>query len=702
MVRALRNGTASRAPGDVWRIFATRTVKNLLWLTSAATSPLWIAAILAALAGVCALALRVSATARADRLRRAEAERTSRWVNQLQSLTAGLSRAMTVAEIAEAVIPEFLHALAGTTGVVALVEGDGKRATVSSAVGFEPPLTPYLPLSLDAETLLGRSVADRALHTFGSAERANAILLEDSTPLPGPAGTTLIAPLVAGGRAVAVLSIGFNSHRELSSDELEFLTAGARRTAEALVRADSYESAQRARAEAEHLRRRGDEELRERRKVEAALRDSETRYRSLAARTNHLYALSASLSEALTLAAVARAIVSRSRFVAGASAASVALLNDDRTELVTLHFEEYPEHVAESWRSFAVGPGLCWTEALKTEEPVFVSSFGEWQARFPVSASLGADCGFASLAALPLLVDDSPIGVLMFHFVAPVSFDPEYRAVLVAVAHHSAQAIDRARLYESAQQARIDAEAANRSKDDFLSIVSHELRTPLTAVLGWASMLRKGGLDAPRTTRAVDAICSNATRQAQLIDELLDVSRLVGGGAVFELREIDLRDTLRGVVEAVMPVAEAKGIELFLGAHPTVPVTADPRRLEQVFLNLLTNAVKFTPPGGRVALDATICGSAVEVRVNDTGSGIDPEFLPFVFDRFRQGADRDAHSESGLGLGLFIARQLVEGQGGTIHAESPGSGQGSTFVVTLPVTKSARSVPAATVRAAIV
>jgi signal transduction histidine kinase len=295
---------------------------------------------------------------------------------------------------------------------------------------------------------------------------------------------------------------------------------------------------------------------------------------------------------------------------------------------------------------------------------------------------------------VPLLVDDAPVGVLMFHFVAPVSFDPEYRAVLVAVAHHSAQAIDRARLYESAQQARIDAEAANRSKDDFLSIVSHELRTPLTAVLGWASMLRKGTLDAPRMARAVDAICSNATRQAELIDELLDVSRLVGGRAVFELREVDLRDTLRGVVEAVMPVAEAKGIEVCLGAHPTVPVTADPRRLEQVFLNLLTNAVKFTPPGGRVAIDATICGADVRICVTDNGSGIDPEFLPFVFDRFRQGAEREARTEGGLGLGLFIARQLVEGQGGTIRAESSGSGQGSTFIVTLPVTRSARGAQA--------
>ena len=688
MVRALRNRGAARSTDPNWDVFDTATVQNLPSLD--ASGPFWVVVSIVALAVVCAILVRVYRRARGDRNRRVEAERTSRWTNQLQSLTGALSRAMTVAEVAEVSIPEFVHALGASTGLIALADADGKHATVAHSVGLESSPAPGVPLSLDRETLLGRAVADRELHTFGAADRDNAILLEDSSPLVTAADSAVIAPLLEGGRAIAVLCLGFAAGRSLSSDEREFLVTGSRRTAEALVRADQYENALRARSDAEQLRRRADDELRERRKVEAALRESETRYRSLAARTNHLYALSASLSESLTLDSVAKAIVSRSRFVAGASAASVALLNEDRTELQIVHAEEYPEPVVEAWRSFAVGPGLCWTEALTTRQPVFVSSFSEWQVRFPASAPLGADCGFASLAGVPLLVDDAPAGVLMFHFVAPVSFDPEYRAVLVAVAHHSAQAIDRARLYESAQQARIDAEAANRSKDDFLSIVSHELRTPLTAVLGWASMLRKGSLDAPRMSRAIDAICTNAARQAELIDELLDVSRLVGGRAVFELREIDLRDTLRGVVEAVMPIAEAKGIEVCLGTHPTVPVTADPRRLEQVFLNLLTNAVKFTPPGGRVTIDATICGAYVQVRVTDNGSGIDGEFLPFVFERFRQGGEPEGRTEGGLGLGLFIARQLVEGQGGTIRAESLGSGQGATFIVTLPVTRSAR------------
>jgi CheY-like chemotaxis protein len=266
-----------------------------------------------------------------------------------------------------------------------------------------------------------------------------------------------------------------------------------------------------------------------------------------------------------------------------------------------------------------------------------------------------------------------------------VNFDDEYKALLVSLAQHCAQAIDRARLYETAQRARADAEAANRSKDDFLSTVSHELRTPLTAVLGWASMLRQGSLDPPGTARAVEAIWSNARRQAQLIDELLDVSRIVAGRAVLDLQELDLGESIRAAVEAVLPLAEAKGLEVRPGVHPSVPVTADPQRLQQILVNLLSNAVKFTPPGGWLAVNVELSEQWVEVRVADSGSGIHPEFLPHVFERFTQAEATPSRSATGLGLGLFIARQLVEAHGGSVRAESDGPGAGSTFIVRLPV-----------------
>ena len=251
-------------------------------------------------------------------------------------------------------------------------------------------------------------------------------------------------------------------------------------------------------------------------------------------------------------------------------------------------------------------------------------------------------------------------GVLSFQFTVPVNFDEEYSALLTSVAQHRAQALDRARLYETSISARADAEAANRSKDDFLSTISHELRTPLNAMLGWAAMLRNGSVEPSRSQRAIEAIFNNATRQARLIEELLDVSRIVAGRASFDLRNVDLSENIGGAVEAMMPLAAAKGVEVRFEATPDICVMADPRRLEQVFLNLLSNAVKFTPRDGLITVHAAASGESAVVRVVDTGAGIDPVFLPHVFERFRQADSATTRSVGGLGLGLFIARYAVE------------------------------------------
>src|SRR5262249_19474114 len=310
-------------------------------------------------------------------------------------------------------------------------------------------------------------------------------------------------------------------------------------------------------------------------------------------------------------------------------------------------------------------------------------SFAEWQDKYPRSASIAADGGFASAAALPLCADGLVIGVLSFSFTVPVNFDEEYTALLMSVAQHCAQALDRARSYESAERARAEAEAANRSKDDFLSTISHELRTPLNAILGWAAMLRSGSIEPGRRRRAIEAIFDNATRQGRLIEELLDVSRIVAGRAALDRQDVNLSENIRGAVEAMMPSAAAKGVDLRFDVPPEVHVFADPRRLEQVFLNLLTNAIKFTPSGGHVHVEVFEAAQSVQVRVVDDGAGIDPEFLPHVFERFRQGDSTTTRSVGGLGLGLFIARHLVEAQEGTIRVESSGPGQGATFTVSL-------------------
>ena len=247
------------------------------------------------------------------------------------------------------------------------------------------------------------------------------------------------------------------------------------------------------------------------------------------------------------------------------------------------------------------------------------------------------------------------------------------------------------RLYEQAQRARADAEAANRLKDEFVSTVSHELRTPLNAILGWASMLRTDSIDSEVVPQALESIYRNASRQAKLVDDLLDFSRMASGRTTLDVENIDAANLIRGIVESVVPLAAGSQIDIQLSAIPEATLRGDVRRLEQVFVNLLGNALKFTPAGGRIMVSARTNSRNFEVRVADDGIGIDPEFLPYVFDRFRQGDSTTTRNHSGLGLGLSIAKQLVEAHKGSIRVESAGTGKGTAFIVTLPLDGSGSS-----------
>jgi signal transduction histidine kinase len=256
--------------------------------------------------------------------------------------------------------------------------------------------------------------------------------------------------------------------------------------------------------------------------------------------------------------------------------------------------------------------------------------------------------------------------------------------VALMLAHAATRPL--ARLAKSADEARLEAEDANRTKDDFLAMLSHELRTPLTAILGWSSIMRSRGGGHPLALEGLGAIERSARTQARLVDELLDVSRIVSGklrlipaGNVSPVRVVE------AAVEAIRPAAEAKRLEIVTSIETTPrAITADAGRLQQVISNLLSNAVRFTPDGGRVEVSVAADSDGVELRVADSGIGITKEFLPHVFERFRQADSTTTRAYGGLGLGLAIARHLVELHGGTIRAESAGAGCGATFVVRLP------------------
>jgi len=252
---------------------------------------------------------------------------------------------------------------------------------------------------------------------------------------------------------------------------------------------------------------------------------------------------------------------------------------------------------------------------------------------------------------------------------------------------------ERKLLLESAQAARAEADVANSIKDEFLATLSHELRTPLTSILGWSHLLDNGKLDEEAAKRAVETIVRNAEAQKLLIDELLDISRIIIGKLRLDVGPVQLAPMLESIVDGMRPAADARNIQLRTALDQSVdPIFGDPDRLQQVFWNLLSNAIKFTSQGGKVLVRLERSDSNLEITISDTGQGIARELLPYVFDRFRQSDSSSSRTHGGLGLGLAIVRQLVELHGGTVSAESPGEGEGSTFKVRLPV-RSVRQEP---------
>jgi signal transduction histidine kinase/ActR/RegA family two-component response regulator len=244
---------------------------------------------------------------------------------------------------------------------------------------------------------------------------------------------------------------------------------------------------------------------------------------------------------------------------------------------------------------------------------------------------------------------------------------------------------ERKRAEQAERQAREDAERANRAKDEFLAVLSHELRNPINAILGWAQMLRSG-LSPELTAQGLEVIERNARGEAQLVESLLDVSRITSGKLKLEMELVDLVAVVQAALDVVKPTADLKGVRIMvlLPASPVI-ITGDAGRLQQILWNLFSNAIKFTPRGGQVQVTLSVRESRAVVLVSDDGEGIAEEFLPHIFGRFTQADGGKARTHGGLGLGLAIVRELVHAHGGAVTAESPGTGLGSTFTLTLPI-----------------
>ncbi|MBN3869281.1 PAS domain S-box protein [Nostoc sp. JL33] len=408
-------------------------------------------------------------------------------------------------------------------------------------------------------------------------------------------------------------------------------------------------------------------------------------------RTLLLQRITAALSEALTPQEVADVVVNQGIAALKATAGCVVLLTEGGTTLKIVQAIGYPQSIIDTWANFLIATPNQIAETVRTRQPIFLENLAAMIARYPNLADIVTLAGNNAWASIPLIAEGKVIGALGLSFTTEQIFNEEDRGFMLTLGQQCAQAIARAQLYEAEKTARAQAETANRIKDEFLAVLSHELRTPLNPILGWAKLLRTRKFDEATRIRALETIERNAKLQTQLIGDLLDVSRILQGKVRLNLYAVDLKVAIASALETVRLAAEAKSIEIkTVLSHDIGKVLGDGDRLQQVMWNLLSNAVKFTPTDGLVEVRLEQIGLDAQIQVIDTGKGINPEFLPYVFDYFRQADAKTTRVFGGLGLGLAIVRHLVELHGGTVQAESLGEGQGATFTVRLPLLKNSQ------------
>ncbi|AUX27190.1 hypothetical protein SOCEGT47_077710 [Sorangium cellulosum] len=421
-----------------------------------------------------------------------------------------------------------------------------------------------------------------------------------------------------------------------------------------------------------------------------------------------LQRITAALADALTSEAVAEVVIDQGIAAAGAYAGTIAVAAGDVLECLAA--VGYPEAAVERYRELPVTADLPLAEAMRTGAPLWLRSREELCARYPAFAARDLTVTTASLCCVPLRVQDRPIGVLGLSFADPRPFDQEEREFLVAMSRQCAQAIERARLHEeraaiiererrvALENARLYREAyeADRRKDEFIAMLSHELRNPLAPITTGLELLRMNMSD--RGERDDQQILATLERQVKtivrLVDDLLDVSRITRGKIALKRERLELGAVIEAAVESARPLLQQRGHALSVSVEPAVFVHGDRVRLEQVVVNLLNNAIKYTNPGGHVSLACEAKGGEAWLQVVDTGVGIPAELLPHVFEPFMQARRSLDRSQGGLGVGLTLVKRLAELHGGRVEARSAGAGEGTAISVWLPLAGAAEEAPA--------
>ena len=404
-------------------------------------------------------------------------------------------------------------------------------------------------------------------------------------------------------------------------------------------------------------------------------------------RTMGLQSLTAALSQASITADVAQAIVTHAPSILGAVGVVVASATADGEHLELVCASHMPDDLRAAWQRFPFNAQVPIADVARSGVPIFLESRDDVAERYSHLLESFEAAGHHANIVLPLTSNERTHGVMGAAFDAPQHFDADYRAAAVTLARLCAQALERARLFESERHARASAELANRAKSEFLAVMSHELRTPLNAIGGYAELIELGirGPVTEEQRKDLQRIQKSQRHLLGLVNGVLNYSRVEAGAATYEMDDIVLDDVLASAEALVVPQIRNKRLSLtYAPTGPALVVRADGEKLQQVVLNLLTNAIKFTEPGGRVELSCQRVGDEVHVSVSDTGRGIAADQLGRVFEPFVQVDARLTRTQEGVGLGLAISRDLARGMGGDLTAKST-LGQGSTFTLALPL-----------------